>query len=45
MNKRVVMVAVAVGLLCAGLIAFNFAGALFFGGQGFMPPPATWLKR
>lgn len=44
MNKRVVMVAVAIGLLCAGLVAFNFLGALFFGDQGFMAPPPTVVE-
>jgi membrane fusion protein (multidrug efflux system) len=44
MNKRVVMVAVAIGVLCAGLVAFNFVGALLFGGQHFMAPPPTAVE-
>ncbi|MEQ1754033.1 MAG: efflux RND transporter periplasmic adaptor subunit [Micropepsaceae bacterium] len=41
MNVRVVIVAAAIGLLCAGLVAFHFAGSLFAGGPGFSGPPAT----
>ncbi len=43
MNKRVVIVAIAIGVLCAGLVAFNFAG-LFFGGHAFMQPPPTVVE-
>lgn len=42
MNKRVVIVAVAIGALCALLIGYRFLGALLFsGGAGFMQPPPT----
>ena len=41
MNKRVVMVAIGIGVLCAGLVAYNFIGALLFAGPGFMQPPPT----
>lgn len=41
MNKRVVMVAVAVGVLCAGLIAFNLIGAFLFAGADFMQQQPT----
>lgn len=42
MNKRVVIVGVAIGALCVLLIAYNFLGAMLFsGGGGFMTPPAT----
>jgi membrane fusion protein (multidrug efflux system) len=44
MNKRVVWVAVGIGLLCAALVAFNFVGALLFGGAGFMQPPPTVVE-
>jgi multidrug efflux pump subunit AcrA (membrane-fusion protein) len=41
MNRRVVIVAIAIGVLCAGLVAFNFIGAFLFAGAGFMQPPPT----
>jgi membrane fusion protein (multidrug efflux system) len=42
MNRRVVIVGVAIGALCALLVAYNFLGALLFsGGAGFMQPPPT----
>lgn len=41
MNKRVVMVAIGIGVLCAGLVAYNFVGAFLFAGPGFMQPPPT----
>ena len=41
MNGRVVIVAIAIGVLCAGLVAFNFLGAFLFAGAGFMQPPPT----
>lgn len=42
MNRRVVIVGVAIGALCALLIAYNFLGAMLFsGGAGFMQPPPT----
>jgi len=44
MNKRVVWVAVGIGVLCAALVAFNFVGALLFGGQGFRQPPPTVVE-
>ena len=44
MNKRVVMVAVAIGVLCAGLVAYNFVGAFLFAGAGFMQPPPTLVE-
>jgi membrane fusion protein (multidrug efflux system) len=44
MNKRVLMVAVGIGVLCAGLIAFNFIGAFLFAGAGFMQPPPTGVE-
>jgi membrane fusion protein (multidrug efflux system) len=44
MNKRVVWVAVGIGLLCAALVAFNFVGGLLFGGAGFMAPPPTVVE-
>jgi len=43
MNKRVVIVASAVGVLCIGLVAYNFVG-MFLGGQGFMAPPPTAVE-
>ena len=41
MNKRVVFVAITIGVLCAGLIAFNFLAAFLFAGHGFTQPPPT----
>jgi membrane fusion protein (multidrug efflux system) len=44
MNRRVIIAAVAIGVLCAGLIAFNFLGMFFGGGHGFMLPPPTAVE-
>lgn len=44
MNRRVIIAAVAIGVLCAGLIAFNFLGMFFAGGHGFMQPPPTAVE-
>ena len=41
MNRRVVLVAIAIAVLCVGLVAFNFLGPLLFAGRGFMQPPPT----
>jgi membrane fusion protein (multidrug efflux system) len=41
MNKRVVFVAITIGAVCAGLIAFNYLGPLFSAGHGFTQPPPT----
>ena len=42
MNRRIVIAAIFIGVLCAGLIAFNFARGLFGGGHGNMQrPPAA----
>jgi len=41
MNKRVVIVAVAIGVLCAALVGYNFLMGFLFAGAGFMSPPPT----
>jgi membrane fusion protein, multidrug efflux system len=43
MNRRIVITAIFIGVLCAGLIAWNFARGLFGGGGhgGMQRPPAA----
>lgn len=41
MNKRVVFVAIGIGVLCAALIGYNFLMGFLFAGAGFMGPPPT----
>jgi membrane fusion protein, multidrug efflux system len=44
MNRRVVIAAIAIGVLCAALVAFNFVGMFFGGQQGFMQQPPTAVE-
>jgi membrane fusion protein (multidrug efflux system) len=44
MNKRIIIAAIAIGVLCAGLIVYNYAGALFGGGHGHMERPPTAVE-
>ena len=43
MNRRIVITAIVIGVLCAGLVAFNFARGLF-SGQGRMQRPPTQVE-
>src|SRR5690349_13091432 len=44
MNKRIIIAAIAIGVLCAGLIVYNYAGALLGGGHHGMQRPPTAVE-
>jgi membrane fusion protein (multidrug efflux system) len=41
MNRRVIFVAIGIGVLCAALVGYNFLMGFLFAGAGFMSPPPT----
>jgi membrane fusion protein (multidrug efflux system) len=44
MNRRIVIAAIFIGVLCAGLVAFNFARGLLGGGHGGMQRPPSAVE-
>jgi membrane fusion protein (multidrug efflux system) len=41
MNRRIVIAAIGIGVLCAGLVGYNFVRALFSGHSGMQRPPTV----
>ncbi|MBI1210266.1 MAG: efflux RND transporter periplasmic adaptor subunit [Alphaproteobacteria bacterium] len=41
MNRRIIIAAILIGIVCAGLVGWNFARSLFGGGHGLQLPPTA----